>query len=118
MPEYYCNIIYCSKINIVSHYARICDGAVTSQVNNIPQVQTQSDFRALIKAQNIPHLSYDIDGDGIVSQEDYALAKVSASTAVVIFSCRVRVSILKIGRGGGRDGAGACQNMFLTKRLH
>lgn len=47
-----------------------------SKVNNIPQVSTQSDFRALIKAQNIPHPSYDIDGDGVVSQEDYALAKV------------------------------------------
>lgn len=47
------------------------------KVNNIPQVSTQSDFRALIKAQNIPHPSYDIDGDGVVSQEDYALAKVS-----------------------------------------
>ncbi|CAM9898791.1 unnamed protein product [Ectocarpus sp. 12 AP-2014] len=47
----------------------------TVQVNNIPQVATQSDFRALIKAQNIPHPSYDIDGDGVVSQEDYALAK-------------------------------------------
>lgn len=46
------------------------------KVNNIPQVSTQSDFRALIKAQNIPHSSYDIDGDGVVSQEDYALAKV------------------------------------------
>ncbi|CAM9978369.1 unnamed protein product, partial [Pylaiella littoralis] len=45
------------------------------QVNNIPHVGTQSDFRALIKAQNIPHPSYDIDGDGVVSQEDYALAK-------------------------------------------
>lgn len=45
-------------------------------MNNIPQVSTQSDFRALIKAQNIPHASYDIDGDGVVSQEDYALAKV------------------------------------------
>lgn len=48
-----------------------------TQVNNIPQVGTQNDFRALIKAQNIPHSSYDIDGDGVVSQEDYALAKVS-----------------------------------------
>lgn len=47
-----------------------------SKVNNIPQVSTQSDFQALIKAQNIPHPSYDIDGDGVVSQEDYALAKV------------------------------------------
>lgn len=46
------------------------------KVNNIPQVSTQSEFRALIKAQNIPHPSYDIDGDGVVSQEDYALAKV------------------------------------------
>lgn len=46
------------------------------KVNNIPHVGTQSDFRALIKAQNIPHPSYDIDGDGVVSQEDYALAKV------------------------------------------
>eukprot|EP00903_Cladosiphon_okamuranus_P015600 g14405.t1 len=45
------------------------------EVNNIPQVSTQSDFQALIKAQNIPHPSYDIDGDGVVSQEDYALAK-------------------------------------------
>lgn len=51
------------------------------KVNNIPQVSTQSDFQALIKAQNIPHPSYDIDGDGVVSQEDYALAKVRKHSA-------------------------------------
>lgn len=49
------------------------------QVNTIPRVTTQSDFQAVIKSQNIPHASYDIDGDGVVSQEDYLLAKVSVA---------------------------------------
>ncbi|CAN0399145.1 unnamed protein product [Ascophyllum nodosum] len=45
------------------------------EVNNIPKVHAQSDFQAVVKTQNIPHESYDIDGDGVVSPEDYAMAK-------------------------------------------
>lgn len=68
----------CAKICVspLMSILSVCAPGVV-KVNNIPQVSTQSDFRALIKAQNIPHPSYDIDGDGVVSQEDYALAKVS-----------------------------------------
>ena len=43
--------------------------------NNIPRSQTQSGLRASMRRMNMPHISYDIDGDGIVSQEDYFLAK-------------------------------------------
>lgn len=46
-----------------------------SRVNNFPQAKTQSEFLARLKHQNIPHESFDVDGDGVVSQEDYRLAK-------------------------------------------
>lgn len=43
--------------------------------NNIPHSKTHSDLRKSMRRVNMPHISYDIDGDGIVSQEDYFLAK-------------------------------------------
>lgn len=76
-------LVVCAKICVspLMSTPSVCAPGVV-KVNNIPQVSTQSDFRALIKAQNIPHPSYDIDGDGVVSQEDYALAKVSKKKMV------------------------------------
>lgn len=44
-------------------------------VNNIPRSATQSSLRLDRRRTNMPHISYDIDGDGIVSQDDYFLAK-------------------------------------------
>ena len=45
------------------------------RVNNIPKSKTRSELLRTIKAQNIPHHSFDIDGDGYVSQEDLLLGK-------------------------------------------
>lgn len=66
-----------------------------AQVNNIPQVNSQRHFRALIKAQNIPHPSYDIDGDGVVGQEDYALAKVTGLVCFLFCVLHKNVSCAK-----------------------
>tara|TARA_B110000305_G_scaffold217773_1_gene257370 strand:- start:54 stop:644 length:591 start_codon:yes stop_codon:yes gene_type:complete len=45
------------------------------KVNNIPKSETRSELMRKIKATNIPHHSFDIDGDGYVSQEDLLLGK-------------------------------------------
>ncbi|GMH56759.1 hypothetical protein TrRE_jg10467 [Triparma retinervis] len=45
------------------------------RVNNIPKSKTRSELMRTIKATNIPHHSFDIDGDGYVSQEDLLLGK-------------------------------------------
>ena len=45
------------------------------KINNIPKSKTRSELIAKIKASNIPHHSFDIDGDGYVSQEDLLLGK-------------------------------------------
>lgn len=45
------------------------------EVNNIPRSRAQSELQKKMKRMNMPHASYDIDGDGYVSQEDYFLAK-------------------------------------------
>ena len=44
-------------------------------VNNFPRCKTASELHRRIKASGTPHPSYDLDGDGYVSQEDYRLAK-------------------------------------------
>ena len=44
-------------------------------MNNIPKSKTRSELMRTIKATNIPHHSFDIDGDGYVSQEDLLLGK-------------------------------------------
>ena len=43
--------------------------------NNMPRSNTQSKLNKLKREINMPHGSYDIDGDGYVSQEDYFLSK-------------------------------------------
>lgn len=45
------------------------------KVNNLPKSKTQSMYRKKLHMVNQPHISYDIDGDGYVSQEDYWLSK-------------------------------------------
>jgi hypothetical protein len=45
------------------------------EVNNFPQSRTRSELMKRIKSTCAPHPSFDIDGDGWVSQEDYRLAK-------------------------------------------
>lgn len=44
-------------------------------VNNISPSKTLSDLNKKKRLFSIPHPSYDIDGDGDISQEDYRLAK-------------------------------------------
>ena len=44
-------------------------------VNNIPKSKTRSEFLHKVKYGADPHPSYDVDGDGWVSQEDYGIAK-------------------------------------------
>jgi hypothetical protein len=43
--------------------------------NPIKPSKTQSEYRAKIRAMNLPDISYDIDGDGFVGNEDMQLAK-------------------------------------------
>jgi hypothetical protein len=45
------------------------------KVNNIPKSKTRSEFLRKVKYGADPHPSYDVDGDGWVSQEDYGIAK-------------------------------------------
>lgn len=45
------------------------------EINNFPKCRTVSELKSRIKASGTPHPSYDLDGDGYVSQEDYRLAK-------------------------------------------
>lgn len=44
-------------------------------INNFPKARTASELRLNIRKSGVPHPSYDLDGDGYVSQEDYRLAK-------------------------------------------
>ena len=44
-------------------------------INNLPLSRTRSELMKRLRATSVPHPSYDIDGDGWVSQEDYRLAK-------------------------------------------
>lgn len=45
------------------------------ETNNFYPSKTRSELMRRIKLASMPHPSYDIDGDGWVSQEDYKLAK-------------------------------------------
>jgi len=45
------------------------------EVNNFPKSLSKTELSRKVKKINMPHPSYDIDGDGYVSQEDYFLAK-------------------------------------------
>eukprot|EP00602_Paraphysomonas_sp_CaronLab_P006034 CAMPEP_0185018442 /NCGR_PEP_ID=MMETSP1103-20130426/1165_1 /TAXON_ID=36769 /ORGANISM="Paraphysomonas bandaiensis, Strain Caron Lab Isolate" /LENGTH=315 /DNA_ID=CAMNT_0027548255 /DNA_START=283 /DNA_END=1230 /DNA_ORIENTATION=+ len=45
------------------------------KVNNFARCKTRTELLKQIKSASIPHRSYDIDGDGYVSQDDYRLAK-------------------------------------------
>lgn len=44
-------------------------------VNNFSPSKTRTELMQRVRAAAIPHASYDLDGDGYVSQEDYRLAK-------------------------------------------
>lgn len=43
-------------------------------VNNLPPARTHSEYAGFVKNRNRAHRSYDLDGDGQVSQDDYKLA--------------------------------------------
>ena len=45
------------------------------ETNNFPRSKTKKELQRKKKLVNMPHMSYDIDGDGYVSQEDYFMAK-------------------------------------------
>ena len=43
--------------------------------NPIPPSKTLSEYKEKLRTMNLPHISYDIDGDGIVGPEDLFMAK-------------------------------------------
>ena len=43
--------------------------------NPIPPSKTQTHYKEKLKKMNMPHISYDIDGDGVVGSEDLFMAK-------------------------------------------
>ena len=45
------------------------------EVNNFPRSRTRSELLERIRKSGLPDSSYDIDGDGFVSQEDYKFSK-------------------------------------------
>lgn len=45
------------------------------EVNNFPRSRTRSELIERIRKNGLPDSSYDIDGDGFVSQEDYKFSK-------------------------------------------
>jgi len=51
--------------------SQFMDDSINNQLKN----RTMADLRKWKKTVNQPHPSYDIDGDGFISQADYALAK-------------------------------------------
>jgi hypothetical protein len=46
------------------------------EVNNFPKSKTRTELLERIKKSSRPDISYDIDGDGFVSQEDFKLSKI------------------------------------------
>ena len=60
---------------VYSDHAPLRSLLLDETANNIPVSQSQSEFHAKKKAINIPHPSYDIDGDGFVGQEDLFRSK-------------------------------------------
>ena len=45
------------------------------EANNMPHSRTRSEFKKKLRKVNVPHWSYDIDGDGEVSHADYRISK-------------------------------------------
>ena len=43
--------------------------------NNMPRSRTRSEFKKKLRGVNVPHWSYDLDGDGEVSHDDYKISK-------------------------------------------
>ena len=43
--------------------------------NPIPPSKTYTEYKDKLRSMNLPHISYDIDGDGIVGPEDLFMAK-------------------------------------------
>jgi len=60
---------------MLSKIAPLRSNLLDPMVNNFPQSKTQSEYHRKLKQVNQAHSSYDVDGDGYVSQEDYFLAK-------------------------------------------
>jgi len=58
-----------------SRHAPLRSVMLDPQINNFPPSRTRSELMKRIKSTCAPHPSFDIDGDGWVSQEDYRLAK-------------------------------------------
>jgi len=60
---------------MMSKLAPLRSNLLDPGINNFPRSKHRSELQKKIKKINMPHISYDIDGDGYVSQEDYFLAK-------------------------------------------
>ena len=64
---------YCSKISMdAPNRTTWLD---SNQAAKLQMHKTQSDLRRTVKRSTIPHISYDIDGDGIVTQKDMRVAR-------------------------------------------
>ena len=48
---------------------------VDQQAAKLRNHKTQTELRRTIKRSTIPHISYDIDGDGVVNQSDMQVAR-------------------------------------------
>eukprot|EP01035_Chromulina_nebulosa_P018627 gene18627-24362_t len=59
----------------ISKVAPLRTVLLDQEVNNFPPSRTRSELLKKIRATFLPHPSFDLDGDGYVSQEDYKTAK-------------------------------------------
>lgn len=48
---------------------------IPNEWTNVPKVSTRTELLELRKKDNLPDISYDLDGDGVVSSKDYYLGK-------------------------------------------
>ena len=60
---------------MMSKLAPLRSNLLDPGINNFPRSKHRSELVKKVKKINMPHISYDIDGDGYVSAEDYFLAK-------------------------------------------
>ena len=55
------------------------------ETNTFPRSKTRSELMRKLKNVRQPHLSYDLDNDGYVSQDDYKIAKRFDSNGIICY---------------------------------